>query len=192
MPTTIPSSQAKLAFSVWFAVSAYARPALNKLQALVASLMFAALPLLAAQPDAMVPVPPTAAMLGYSTHSAIEQRGWVQRLWQGVTADAIRENMRRLSARPHHLGSPYDKDNAEWILAPFKEWGFEAKIETFNVLFPTPKLRVLEMLAPRSSVLESVMTENWCNSRRPASSTETTTKPPAATIGCSIAITPSR
>ena len=53
-----------------------------------------------------------------------------------------------LSARPHHVGSPYDKDNAEWILAHFKEWGLDAHIETFDVLFPTPKVRVLEMVAP--------------------------------------------
>ena len=51
-------------------------------------------------------------------------------------------------ARPHHVGSPYDKDNAEWILSKFKEWGFDAKIETFNVLFPTPKDRLVEMLQP--------------------------------------------
>ena len=56
--------------------------------------------------------------------------------------------MRRLSARPHHVGSPYDKDNAEWILARFKEWGLDAHIETFDVLFPTPKVRVLEMVEP--------------------------------------------
>ena len=45
-------------------------------------------------------------------------------------------------------GSPYDKDNAEWILARFKEWGLDAHIETFNVLFPTPKVRLLEMTEP--------------------------------------------
>jgi N-acetylated-alpha-linked acidic dipeptidase len=56
--------------------------------------------------------------------------------------------MQRLSARPHHVGSPYDKDNAEWILAHFKDWGLDAHIEKFDVLFPTPKVRVLEMLAP--------------------------------------------
>ena len=61
----------------------------------------------------------------------------------------IRENMRRLSARPHHVGSPYDKDNAEWMLARFREWGWEAEIETFDVLFPTPKERIVEMVAPR-------------------------------------------
>jgi len=61
----------------------------------------------------------------------------------------IREKMRRMSARPHHVGSAYDKDNAEWILARFREWGWEAEIETFDVLFPTPKERLVEMVAPR-------------------------------------------
>src|SRR5260370_6160687 len=56
--------------------------------------------------------------------------------------------MQRLSARPHHVGSPYDKDNAEWILSKFKEWGLDAQIETFDVLFPTPKERSLEMVEP--------------------------------------------
>ncbi|HCV43770.1 MAG TPA: folate hydrolase, partial [Bacteroidetes bacterium] len=60
----------------------------------------------------------------------------------------MREYMKRLSARPHHTGSAYDKDNAEWILARFKEWGWEAKIETFDVLFPTPRERVVEMVEP--------------------------------------------
>ena len=56
--------------------------------------------------------------------------------------------MKRLSARPHHVGSPYDKDNAEWILGKFKEWGLEAEIETFDVLFPTPKERAVELVEP--------------------------------------------
>ena len=52
---------------------------------------------------------------------------------------AIKETVRRLSARPHHVGSPYDKDNAEWLLAQFKSFGWDAQIETFDVLFPTPE-----------------------------------------------------
>jgi hypothetical protein len=40
------------------------------------------------------------------------------------------------------------RDNAEWMLAKFKEWGLEANIETFDVLFPTPKVRVVELLEP--------------------------------------------
>jgi N-acetylated-alpha-linked acidic dipeptidase len=69
--------------------------------------------------------------------------------FRGLTEAAkIGEYMRVLSARPHHLGSPYDKQNAEWILARFKEWGWEARIESYDVLFPTPKERVLELVAP--------------------------------------------
>ncbi len=60
----------------------------------------------------------------------------------------IRAYDERLSARPHHVGSPYDKDNAEWMLARFREWGWDARIERFDVLFPTPKERLLEMTAP--------------------------------------------
>ena len=48
----------------------------------------------------------------------------------------LRQYMQRLSAHPHHVGSPYDKDNAEWMLAKFKEWGWDAKIENYDVLFP--------------------------------------------------------
>jgi N-acetylated-alpha-linked acidic dipeptidase len=60
----------------------------------------------------------------------------------------IRAYDERMSARPHHVGSPFDKDNAEWMLARFKEWGWDATIERFDVLFPTPKTRLLEMVTP--------------------------------------------
>src|SRR5947208_1703479 len=57
--------------------------------------------------------------------------------------------MKRLSARPHHLGSPYGKENAEFIASLFRSWGFETEIERFDVLFPTPKTRVVEMTSPQ-------------------------------------------
>ena len=91
--------------------------------------------------------PPT-PLLGYSSQASEKEQGWEQKFRDGIVPANIRENMRRLSARPHHVGSPYDKDNAEWILSKFKEWGFDARIETFNVLFPTPKERVVELLEP--------------------------------------------
>lgn len=65
-----------------------------------------------------------------------------------MNRDNLRNWMKRLSARPHHVGSPYGKENAEFITAQFKAWGYETEIETFHVLFPTPKTRVLEMIAP--------------------------------------------
>ena len=75
-------------------------------------------------------------------------RQWEEKFRSMPSPDNQREYMRRLSARPHNVGSPYDKDNAEWILSKFKEWGWDAHIETFEVLFPTPKERVLEMVEP--------------------------------------------
>jgi N-acetylated-alpha-linked acidic dipeptidase len=74
--------------------------------------------------------------------------GWDARFRELPQATNIGAAMERLSARPHHVGSPYDKDNAEWILARFKEWGWDAEIETFSVLFPTPIERRLELVGP--------------------------------------------
>src|SRR6201985_1155834 len=88
------------------------------------------------------------ALRGYSTESARTQRDWETKFRAIPDPAKLRAYMQRLSARPHHVGSPYDKDNAEWILARFKEWGLDAHIETFDVLFPTPKVRVLEMIEP--------------------------------------------
>ena len=45
----------------------------------------------------------------------------------------MKARLERLSARPHHLGSAYDKANAEFILSQYKAWGFEARIEEFVV-----------------------------------------------------------
>jgi N-acetylated-alpha-linked acidic dipeptidase len=99
-------------------------------------------------------------MLGYTAQSSGTERDLEKKFRDAIVADNIRENMRRLSARPHHVGSPYDKDNAEWMLARFKEWGFDAHIETFDVLFPTPKERVVELLEPtkfRAKLQEPVL-----------------------------------
>ena len=101
-----------------------------------------------------------AQLLGYTAQTSATERDWEKKFQEGIVAANIRENDRRLSARPHHVGSPYDKDNAEWMLARFKESGFDAHIETFDVLFPTPKERVLELLEPtqfRAKLQEPVL-----------------------------------
>ncbi len=107
-------------------------------------------PFTAAQSSDQAAEPSTSAsrLLGYTAQTSATQRELEKKFRDEIVATNIRENMRRLSARPHHVGSPYDKDNAEWMLARFKEWGFDAHIETFDVLFPTPKERVLELISP--------------------------------------------
>ena len=57
--------------------------------------------------------------------------------------------MKFMSSRPHHVGSPQGKANAEYMAALFRQWGYQAQISTYYVLFPTPKTRVLELLGSR-------------------------------------------
>jgi len=89
---------------------------------------------------------------GYSADAAKAEREWEAKFRAIPSPDSLREYMRHLAARPHHVGSPYDKANAEWILAKFKSFGLDAQIETFDVLFPTPKERVVELVAPTKFV----------------------------------------
>jgi N-acetylated-alpha-linked acidic dipeptidase len=83
---------------------------------------------------------------GYTPEDSAKEITWEQKFRELPDRDHIRENMRRLSARPHHVGSPYDKDNAEWLVAQLKSYGLNAQIEEFSALFPTPKSRKLELL----------------------------------------------
>ena len=87
-------------------------------------------------------------MRGFTTASAKIQREWEAKFRAMPEPARMRESMRRLAARPHHLGSPYGKENAEWLKAQFELYGWEARIERFDVLFPTPKIRLLELVAP--------------------------------------------
>ncbi len=91
---------------------------------------------------------PPAPLLGFTAARAAEQRALEARFDSLVRAENLREWMKRLSARPHHAGSPYGKENAEFMAGLFRSWGYDTKIEEFQVLLPTPKLRRLEMLAP--------------------------------------------
>tara|TARA_B100001173_G_scaffold247068_1_gene217468 strand:- start:1130 stop:3406 length:2277 start_codon:yes stop_codon:yes gene_type:complete len=79
--------------------------------------------------------------------------------------------MKHMSSKPHHVGSPWSKQNAEYAANKFREWGFDSEIETFDVLVPFPKVRKLSMVAPErielklfepavEGDLSSAMTEN--------------------------------
>jgi N-acetylated-alpha-linked acidic dipeptidase len=64
--------------------------------------------------------------------SASEQMGW----------------LKQMASAPNHVGSVHDKTNAEFILSQFKAWGWDAKIETFEVLYPTPLKTQLNLVGP--------------------------------------------
>ena len=64
------------------------------------------------------------------------------------------EWMKHMSSKPHHVGSPWSKQNAEYVVKHFKSWGLEASIETFEVLVPFPKVMKLELIEPKKVSLK--------------------------------------
>ena len=97
------------------------------------------------------PAPPAAPLLGLRRRRAPPPSARSKRAFDASLDPADqRAWLKRLTARPHHVGSPYGKENAEYLASLFRSFGFETRIEEFTVLFPVPKTRVLELVAPGS------------------------------------------
>ncbi|MHA1544524.1 MAG: transferrin receptor-like dimerization domain-containing protein [Alphaproteobacteria bacterium] len=88
------------------------------------------------------------SILGFSAEEASEQFALEARFDELYSTENVAEWMEFMSARPHHAGSPYGKEVAEFIAAKFTEFGYDTEIETYYVLMPTPKLRLLEVVSP--------------------------------------------
>ena len=91
-------------------------------------------------------------LTGFSDSAASEQLAREKRFDSSLDRNDLQTWMERLSAKPHHLGSAADKENAEFIAGLFRSWGYDTTIETFYPLFPTPKLRRVELTQPRRYV----------------------------------------
>jgi len=72
-----------------------------------------------------------------------------QRFDSMVSAQNMSDWMKRMASEPNHVGSPHDKANAEWQLQKFKEFGWDAHIEEFQVLYPTPLAEAVELLGKK-------------------------------------------
>ena len=121
-------------------------------RSLVATIVFASISLAPVGRHVVADEQPLA---GFSAESSRAERQWEEKMKAIPDPDNIRAYMKQLSARPHHVGSPYDKENADWILAKFKEFGFDAHIETFDVLLPTPKERAGRASNAKASGLQN-------------------------------------
>ncbi len=91
---------------------------------------------------------PTDSFLGFGDKARSEEKQLEARFDSFLDATNLRTWMKRLTAHPHHVGSPYGKENAEFMLSLFRSWGYEAELAEYQILFPTPKLRLLELLGP--------------------------------------------
>lgn len=88
------------------------------------------------------------AITGFTTANAVIQSQLESSFDKQLSAENIGAAIKTFSEKPHNISSVADKEYAELIQSKLKSYGFDAKIETYNVLFPTPVTRVLEMTAP--------------------------------------------
>jgi N-acetylated-alpha-linked acidic dipeptidase len=88
------------------------------------------------------------ALLGFSARTAAEQQRLERRFDADLSPAELRSWMEQLTSAPNHVGSAHDKANAEFILKKFREWGWDASIEEFTVLYPTPRQEAVELIAP--------------------------------------------
>ena len=88
------------------------------------------------------------AILGFSTDNAKKQTALEASFESKLNASNLDKWMKRMAAEPHWVGTEYGAENAKWIQKQFKSWGYDTKIETYHVLFPYPKIRLLELTGP--------------------------------------------
>ncbi len=87
-------------------------------------------------------------MIGFTPDGADAERALEARFDAGLSAAAIGERLKLMSSEANNVGSPHDKANADYTLAQYKAWGWDAHIEVFMALYPTPKTELLELTAP--------------------------------------------
>ena len=91
-------------------------------------------------------------MFGFTSDEAATERALEHRFDADINASDLRGWLKTLSSEPNNVGSPHDKANAEAVRDLFKQWGWDAQIETFEVLYPTLKQHTLELVGPTNFV----------------------------------------
>ena len=105
----------------------------------------------------------TKTLSGFSDDNAKKQFATEEKFDSYLKAENVGQGIKEMSARPHHVGSPGGKAVADYIYNKFKSWGYDVQVETFYVLFPTPKSRLLEMTGPikfKAGLMEKVLAED--------------------------------
>jgi N-acetylated-alpha-linked acidic dipeptidase len=92
------------------------------------------------------------AVFGFTPETAAAEQAIEQGFDAQLDPALMAEWLKRMSAEPNQVGSPHDKANAEWVRDQFRQWGWNAEIETFEVLYPTLKHHSLELTAPTKFV----------------------------------------
>ncbi len=111
---------------------------------------------------------PTAdeVLIGFSEAASAEQLALEDRFDAQLDPTNLENWMRELTSKAQHVGSPGAKENAEIVRDMLESWGYDAEIEIFHVLFPTPLIREVELTAPTqyTAVLDEPILEEDASS----------------------------
>jgi len=108
-------------------------------------------------------LPAQSKLMGFTEPNAKIQLNWEKQFDASLSAKNQDTWMQFMSSRPHHVGSPHDKANADYMLNLFNSWGYQAELAEYHVLFPTPKFRLVELLGAKPYKLkleEPTLTED--------------------------------
>ena len=92
--------------------------------------------------------PNTPSILGFTDAGSSAERALEGRFDAMISPGELDGWLLRMASKPNQVGGPHDRENAEWQLAQFKSWGWDAHIETFQVLYPTPIAVSVDLLGP--------------------------------------------
>ncbi len=101
-----------------------------------------------AAPSETDSAPNLSELQGFSASGATAEIQLERTFDSDLSAADLRSWMQQMASEPNHVGSAHDKANAEFQLRKFREWGWDAAIETFSVLYPTPREVSMELIAP--------------------------------------------
>ncbi|NIV17477.1 MAG: M28 family peptidase, partial [Woeseiaceae bacterium] len=87
-------------------------------------------------------------ILGYDEASSAEQREAEVLFDASIDAQEMDGWLKHMSSKPHHVGSPKSKENAEYMAELFESWGYDTEIAEYRILLPTPRVREVELLSP--------------------------------------------
>ncbi|HEU0064892.1 MAG TPA: transferrin receptor-like dimerization domain-containing protein [Flavisolibacter sp.] len=112
---------------------------------------------------------PAQKLIGFNDTNGVRQLETEKQFDAHLNAQNLDTWLKFLSSHPHHVGSPQGKLNAEYIADHFKQWGYQTEINVYYVLFPTPKLRLLELTGSRpykAKLEEQILAEDHTSNQK--------------------------
>ncbi len=95
-------------------------------------------------------------LIGFDAAGSSAELAVERKLDAGIDAADLRAWLKDLAAAPNNVGAPHDRRNAEKMRDMLASWGWDAHIETFSVLYPTPLTERVELLGPTPHVAQLI------------------------------------